>query len=296
MANMKNWRPLLFSLLSLPSLLFATTSHAEPLVWKATKGQQQLMLIGTIHLGHKSMYPLPEVLEQFLKTSNGLVLEANLEDAMPQINFDGVTLTKQVLTSEQRKQLDKTAKQLKLDPIVLLNLPPWLTAVSIENQTFESLGYDASEGVDQTIQKQAQALKVPLLTFETLAQQLDVLQNLPDNGKSLLLDAISDEEQQSGEVYSCMIQSWQDGDQDNLLELLETSEWDQQTSDDLLYSRNQDWIKKITDPSFLSPTGQYVIAVGALHLIAEQNLIQALAEHGYHVTQVTTSSDSYCPL
>ncbi|WP_417883852.1 TraB/GumN family protein [Vibrio rumoiensis] len=293
---MKNWRPLLLSLLSLPSLLFATTSHAEPLVWKATKGQQQLMLIGTIHLGHKSMYPLPEVLEQFLKTSDGLVLEANLEEGMPQINFDGVTLTKQVLTSEQRKQLETTAKHLKLDPIVLLNLPPWLTAVSIENQTFESLGYDASEGVDQTIQKQAQALKVPVLTFETLAQQLDVLQNLPDNGKSLLVDAISEQGQQNEDIYSCMIQSWQDGDQDNLLKLLETSEWDQQTSDDLLYSRNQDWIKKITDPSFLSPTGHYVIAVGALHLIAEQNLIQALTDHGYHVTQVTTSNDSYCPL
>ncbi|GLT16174.1 TraB/GumN family protein [Vibrio algivorus] len=291
---MKNWRPLLLSLLSLPSLLFATTSHSEPLVWKATKGQQQLMLIGTIHLGHKSMYPLPEVLEQFLKTSDGLVLEANLEEGMPPINFDGVILTKQVLTSEQRERLDKTATKLKLDPIMLLNLPPWLTAVSIENQTFESLGYDASEGVDQTIQKQAQALKIPLLTFETLAQQLDVLQNLPDNGKSLLLDAISDEDQQSEDVYSCMIQSWQDGDQDNLLKLLETSEWDLQTSDALLYSRNQDWIKKITDPSFLSPTGQYVIAVGALHLIAEQNLIQTLTEHGYHVTQVTTSKDSYC--
>ena len=291
---MNNWRPLLLSLLSLPSLLFATTSHAEPLVWKATKGQQQLMLIGTIHLGHKSMYPLPEVLEQFLKTSDGLVLEANLEETMPQINFDGVTLTKQVLTSEQRKQLEKTAKQLKLDPITLLNLPPWLTAVSIENQTFESLGYDASEGVDQTIQKQAQALKIPLLTFETLAQQLDVLQNLPDNGKNLLLDAISDEEQQSGEVYSCMIQSWQDGDQGNLLKLLETSEWDQQTSDDLLYSRNRDWINKITDPSFLSPTGHYVIAVGALHLIAKQNLIQALTEHGYHVSQISISARSDC--
>ena len=139
-----------------------------------------------------------------------------------------------------------------------------------------------------------QALKVPLLTFETLAQQLGVLQNLPDNCKSLLLDAISDEEPQTEDVYSCMIQSWQDGDQDNLLELLETSEWDQKTSDDLLYSRNRNWIKKITDPSFLSPTGQYVIAVGALHLIAEKNLIQALTEHGYHVTQVTTSTGSYC--
>ncbi|MGV3002739.1 TraB/GumN family protein [Vibrio sp. E150_018] len=293
---MKNWRPLLLSLLSLPSLLFATTSHAEPLVWKATKGQQQLMLIGTIHLGHKSMYPLPKILEQFLKTSDGLVLEANLEEGMPQINFDGVTLTKQVLTSEQRKQLEKTAKHLKLNPMTLLNLPPWLTAVSIESQTFESLGYNVTEGVDQTIQKQAQALKVPLLTFESLAQQLDVLQNLPDNGKSLLLDAISDEQQQTEDIYSCMIQSWQDGDQDNLRKLLETSEWDQKTSDDLLYSRNRDWINKIIDPSFLSPTGQYVIAVGALHLIAEQNLIQALTEHGYQVTLISTSTDSYCPL
>ncbi|MFV0573989.1 MAG: TraB/GumN family protein [Vibrio sp.] len=299
---MKNWRSFFLSLLSIPSLLSVTsllplTSHAEPLVWKATKGEQQLMLVGTIHLGDQSMYPLPQSLKQFLAHSDGLVLETDVNSPAPQLDFSNVLLTKDALDIDQMQQLVAIAQKLKLNPQTLGSLPPWLTAVTIENQTFQILGFNAEEGVDQTLYHQAEKLNVPLLTFETMKEQLDMLQNLPNNGKDLLLDALKEEADGQSKIeqtYHCMVKSWKDGDQANLLKLLATNDWDEETSNKMLYIRNSNWAEKIVDPDFLSPTGHYVIAVGALHLMGQKNLRLKLAERGYQITQLTKSQKTQC--
>lgn len=290
---MKNWVQLIVSLLAIPTTLLSATVHAEPMVWKAIKDNQQLMLIGTIHLGQKSMYPLPSQLEQFIKQSDGLILEADVNAPPPKIDFSHATLTVNILTSEQRKKLEDIATELTLDTTALLHFPPWLTAISIENQAFQTLGYDSNLGVDSVLADQAQAHKLPLLTFETITQQLNMLQNLPEEGKSLLLDTLESWHEGKG-FYQCMIQRWQDGDKNGLLKLLSQGEWDEKTSQSLLYSRNQIWSDKIQDPTFLSPKGQYVIAVGTLHLIGENSLIEHLEKDGYHIELITQSQSSHC--
>lgn len=290
---MKNWLQIIVSLLAIPTTLFSAALHAEPMVWKATKGNQQLMLIGTIHLGQTSMYPLPSPLEQFMTQSDGLILEADVNETPPKINFSRATLTVDILTLEQRKKLEHIAKKLKLDATALLHFPPWLTAISIENQAFQTLGYDASLGVDSVLADQAQALKLPLLTFETIAQQLNMLQNLPEDGKSLLIDSLESWHEEKG-LYQCIIQRWQDGDKNGLLTLLSLEEWDEKTSQSLLYSRNQIWNDKIQDPTFLSPEGHYVIAVGTLHLIGKNSLIEHLEKDGYHIELITQGQSSNC--
>lgn len=290
---MKNWRPLLLSFLSLPSLWFSYSAQADPLIWKAIKGEQQLLLIGTIHLGDHSMYPLPAVVTQFLKTSDGLVLETDTEEP-PEINLTDALLTREVLDEAQQHQLQALAKKLALNPHTLLNLPPWLSAVTIENTAFQKLGYDAHNGVDQTILRQAQQLNVPLLTLETMAEQLQILQSLPQNGKDLLIASLEAESSDETHLYQCLVQSWKQGDRERLLHLLTTSEWDDEVSQQLLYQRNQRWISRITDPSFLLPQGKYLVAVGTLHFIGQQNLHQLLTEHGYHVEQITKSKPVDC--
>lgn len=269
--------------------LFAATAHAEPLVWKAVKGEQQLMLIGTIHIGEKSMYPLPSQLEQFMNSSDGLVLETNIDEKAPRIDFSQATLTVDAINQQQRKRLESIANELKLDKTVLLHLPPWLTAISIENQRFQSLGYDSSLGVDKILSDQAKALQIPLLTFETVAQQLNMLQDLPQDGKALLVDLLDDQQRDQNTEYQCLIQSWQAGDKEGLLDLLEMAGWEEEVADSLLYQRNQAWSDKIQDPSFLAPNGHYVIGVGALHLIGKHSLIEHLSQQGYQIEQITQS-------
>lgn len=290
---MKNWRPLLLSFLSLPSLWFTHPSHAEPLIWKATKGHQQLMLIGTIHLGNDTMYPLPKVLAQFLKNSDGLVLEADITQPTPSMDFSQQVKTKDILNTEQRQALIELASQLKLSADTLLNLPPWVVAISIENQTMQQIGYDSENGVDTVLLKQAKESNIPLMTFETLEQQLNMLQTLPDNGKDLLLSTM-DEGDSRKNHYSCLIKSWKAGKQDTLLTMLDDSDWDENTRQSLLYQRNNQWVKKIINPQFLTPTGHYLIAVGTLHLIGKHSVIQSLAESGYSIEQVSHSEEYQC--
>ena len=65
-------------------VLFCTacsTAMAEPLFWQAKKGQLEFIIFGSVHAGDKSMYPLPEPINDALKRSDGLILEADLKQS-----------------------------------------------------------------------------------------------------------------------------------------------------------------------------------------------------------------------
>lgn len=97
------------------SLLFSIVINAEPLYWQAKKGNQTLLIVGSIHVGDESMYPLPQAVTQFFESSDGLVVETDVR------KIEGITypptqhLSKDVLNTQQLSQLVTVAKQLGLN-------------------------------------------------------------------------------------------------------------------------------------------------------------------------------------
>ena len=63
----------MFRLLSvMSSLIVFFTSYsvqAEPQHWLAKKGDMEYMIIGSVHVGDKTMYPLPKAVTQFLNAT-----------------------------------------------------------------------------------------------------------------------------------------------------------------------------------------------------------------------------------
>ena len=76
-------------------VLFCTacsTAMAEPLFWQAKKGQLEFIIFGSVHAGDKSMYPLPEPINDALKRSDGLILEADLKQSAG-LKYPSTTIT-----------------------------------------------------------------------------------------------------------------------------------------------------------------------------------------------------------
>lgn len=46
----------------------ARQAVAEPLYWQAKKGELTLTILGSVHVGDESMYPLPSAITDTLKT------------------------------------------------------------------------------------------------------------------------------------------------------------------------------------------------------------------------------------
>ncbi len=148
---------------------------------------------------------------------------------------------------------------------------------------------------DSVLEKRAKRLKKPVYSFESAQQQFDMLMNLPGSGEDLLADTLQFWPQ-APQLYSCMLQSWQKGDKNQQLQLAAMTHWSEQTLQQILYLRNQAWIEKIADPQFLAPQGNYVVAVGSLHLLGKHNLIDLLQQQGYHTEQISRSESAQCEL
>ncbi len=254
------------------------------------------MIIGSVHVGDKTMYPLPKAVTQFLKNSDGLIIEADVR------NTEGVTypktvfLAKDVLDRTQRKHLAEIANDLGLQEVQLLNAPPWSAALTIQLMLVNKLGYASDQGVDMHLINLADKQQVPVLPLESVQFQLDLIAGQKDGGKEFLLSSI--EEYDGGDkLVQCLIDSWKSGDR----RTLEEASMSEQSSDEFnqafLYERNRDWAEKLDSGSVLpKKSGQYTIVVGSLHLVGKDNLIELLEERGFTVEPLGNTHKADCDI
>ncbi len=275
-----------------PFIVFS--AQAEPLYWHATNGKVDLTIIGSVHVGHPSMYPLPDAIYQALVTSDGLIVES--DTSQPQdIQYPTKNLTsKQVLSPEQLFNLDKIATEFGLNPEKIHALPPWSAALSLQFLQLQKLGYHTEDGVDLHLISLAKEKQIPLIPFETMQFQIDLLTHQPEDGKELLVSIIDDWETNK-EMTQCMIDSWKAGDSNNLEKMMHLTEMSPEMEQAFVHSRNQDWAQKLSSERFLpKPDGKYVMIVGALHLIGDGNVIELLKKKGFKTFQANQSKKADC--
>ncbi|MDC5703498.1 TraB/GumN family protein [Vibrio europaeus] len=275
-------------------LVLSASIQAEPLIWNIEKGELQYTVIGSVHVGDKSMYPLPEIVFERLKTSQGLIVETDIRQNNG-IKYPPTTLvSKDVLSTEQQNELIGISNLLELNANELLHTPPWATALAIQMKQIEYLGYSAADGVDTRLAYKATLWDKPVLSLESLQFQIDLLTGQKESGKELLISAI-EEFDHSEDATHCLIESWKAGDMRKLEEFASLTQMSPDFEKSFLIDRNLDWAEKLSNPKWLPKAkGAYVIVVGTLHLIGEQSVLQLLKDEGFKVTQLSKSKASNC--
>ncbi|MFV0450477.1 MAG: TraB/GumN family protein [Vibrio sp.] len=276
----------------LPFVIFS--AHAEPLYWKATNDKVSLTIIGSVHVGEPSMFPLPQEIYKALSQSDGLIVESDTTNQQNIVYPPASKQAAQVLNQEQLFNLDQIINELGLNAQQIHQLPPWSAALSLQFLQLQKLGYQTQDGVDLHLMQKAADAKVPLVPLETMQFQIDLLTHQPEDGKELLVSII-DEWESNQAMTHCMIESWKAGDKLNLEKMMHLTEMSPEMEQAFVISRNQDWANKLSSGKFL-PTqqGQYVMIVGALHLIGEQNFIELLEQKGFKVSQQNRSKKANC--
>jgi uncharacterized protein YbaP (TraB family) len=252
------------------------------------------MLIGTIHVGDQTMYPLPRPLLDFLKHSDGLVVEADLS-ADKDIRLPLTNLAaEQVLDSPQRQKLAQIAKQLSMDSDALMQSAPWKVAMTLQIAQVQQLGYSAELGIDQYLIRQAKLFNRTVIPLETLQHQIDILSNFKQDGAELLTTTL-DTWDEANQTLPCLFESWIAGDFQTFSGIAQGTEMSDEVSKKLKTGRNEKWVEKLTnDNVFANQSGRYVIAVGALHLVGEHNLLKLLEERGFTIERLNQSQLIQC--
>ena len=274
-------------------LLLPLHAFADPAFYRISKGIEQHWLLGSIHAGKPSLYPLPDPVERAWQQSHALVMEVDMThisqaqwQEMGAITrlVDGKTLKDHLPIDLYRRTLI-AAGQNGLNESMLAPLRPWFAAITLTQAALERTGYRGEFGVDQHFAKRANDGGKPIIGLETLLEQLGYLASVGDN-QTLMLESTLDELPDLEKGFAEVMKAWQDGDQATLINLLKEEmappklqAWLEQT---LLAERNRNWVKKwpgLPNESF--------IVVGALHLYGEQGLLALLEQQGWRITPLT---------
>ncbi|MGR5337772.1 TraB/GumN family protein [Vibrio gigantis] len=272
----------------------AKQASAEPLYWQAKKDELTLTILGSVHVGDESMYPLPVQITDTLKESDGLIVETDIRKSEGIVYPTTTVTTSDVLNKEQKQLLASISKSLGMPTQQLLSSPPWATSLSIQMQQLKNLGYGSAGGVDATLAYKATIQDVPVISLEPLQFQIDLIAGQKDSGKEWLVSSLEEFDQTDGVVH-CLIESWKSGDVAKLEEFAKLSEMPSELEKAFLTDRNVDWANKLSANDWkLDSKGHYVLVVGTLHLIGEGNLLQLLEEKGFNVTQQSQSQQAQC--
>ena len=274
-------------------LLLPLNAFADPAFYRISKGNEQHWLLGSIHAGKPSLYPLPDPVERAWQQSRALVMEVDMThisqaqwQEMGAITrlVDGKTLKDHLPIDLYRRTLI-AAGQNGLNESMLAPLRPWFAAITLTQAALERTGYRGEFGVDQHFAKRANDGGKPIIGLETLLEQLGYLASVGDN-QTLMLESTLDELPDLEKGFAEVMKAWQDGDQATLINLLKEEmappklqAWLEQT---LLAERNRNWVKQwpgLPNESF--------IVVGALHLYGEQGLLALLEQQGWRITPLT---------
>ncbi|WP_146442927.1 TraB/GumN family protein [Vibrio kanaloae] len=284
-----------FLYLTLLTLVFsAKQAVAEPLYWQAKKDDLTFTILGSVHVGDESMYPLPSQVTDTLKESDGLIVETDIRKTEGVVYPTTTVTSGDVLNEEQKQLLTSISKSLGMPTQQLLSSPPWATSLSIQMQQLKNLGYGSAGGVDATLAYKATIQDVPVISLEPLQFQIDLIAGQKDSGKEWLVTSI-EEFDQTDHVVRCLIEGWKAGDITKLEDFAKLSEMPSELEKAFLTDRNVDWAKKLSANDWkLNSKGHYVLVVGTLHLIGDGNLLQLLEDKGFSVTQQSQSQQAQC--
>lgn len=270
----------------------------EPaMLWVADGRQNTVYLLGSIHLLRQADYPLPDAIDLVYDQVDAIVMEVDMDDldyvevmaVMRELGVLGKeTQLKDLLGDELQAQAQAAAEATEIPLDLLQDSEPWLAAITVQELLAMRVGYVGELGIESYLGDKASTDGKPIYGLETISEQLGFLDGLPMHAQSewfvhSLVDGLRIEM-----LVDQLVEAWRSGNIDYLeRELIHEAKMSPEVHDAILLQRNVSWIDKIVD--LMDDHQDYLVVVGAAHLVGHGGLIELLAERDVAVTRVEIS-------
>ncbi len=275
-----------------PATVLARGKHV---LWTVHGKQNTVYLLGSIHVLREGDAALSEVAERAYQDAERLVMEIDLDDpgeADPMAMLEVVQRLallpegqslRGVLGSDYAS-LSRRAQQAGLDLALLDRFAPWLVATTLLQLELAKRGFSAELGIEQVLARRAAADDKPIQGLETTAQQLELLAGMPMPMQKRFLVMTLDESAELDREIGELVRAWKTGDTEALAGLL-SDEFDEfpDLYRRLTVDRNRAWVGRLAD--LLDDRDDYLVVVGALHLVGDDSVVDLLEQQGYEVVQ-----------
>jgi len=271
-----------------------TAVNQKHCLWKITAPKNTVYFLGSIHLLKKENYPLPPAFDRAFAEAEAVVLELN-PDSLSPARLQPLMLTKGMyaggktlqssLTPETYKMAEERLREMGMGIALFNSFEPWLVALTIAVAKLQQLGLDPNLGVDKYFFEKAKQAGKEIRSFETVEYQLDRIDGLsPKNQEAFLLQTLKDWDLMAQELDALML-AWSQGDTQTLeAKLFESFEEFPEIYAKLIAERNRNWLPQIE--KFLQQERDYLIVVGAGHLVGKDSLLQLLQAKGHQPQQL----------
>jgi uncharacterized protein YbaP (TraB family) len=279
----------------LVSGLYPSALHAQEksFLWKVSKNEKNVFLLGSIHYLKKENFPLRKSILDALDSSKRLVLEIDLNSASAgsaqrltvekALYRDGATLP-QNIEQETYRLAAQRAAQLGIDMQVLNPMKPWFVALTMMAIKFQQLGLDPTLGVDRYLAARAKDGGIPTSGLETLEFQIGLMDQLSKSDQELMLRETVAELDLLDQNFNQIVQSWLKGDGASLEVLLLASMREYpDLYQKIIVDRNRRWLPQIE--KMIAQGDDAMVVVGAAHLVGQDGVIEMLKFRGYNLEQ-----------
>jgi uncharacterized protein len=268
--------------------------QSKATLWKVKGDHNTMYLLGSIHVLSKHAYPLKPALERAFEDANQVVFEIDLTRFTPKsfrqefqrtaLYPSGQSLSKKL--SPETIELLKSilpAYGLTLDKVE--HFKPWFLAEWLSSRALEMAGFSDEFGVDFYFYHKAKAAGKPVLGLETLRDQAQIFDSFNDEENELYLVSTISGLPAYAVMVRRLVDAWKNGDVRLLDQLLNQDKRSDPTTHNVLFSkRNSKWLPEIE--RFAHESGNYLIIVGAGHLVGEDGVVAQLKRAGYSVQQL----------
>lgn len=263
-------------------------------LWRVRSATNTVYLLGSIHVMRQDAFSLAAVIETAFESSSVAVFEVDLSagatvgsalgalaaGALP----EGRTLSDVVSPETYRLAADRLA-DAGYDIAVMQRMRPWMVATTLTLAELRRAGYSPADGVDQVFQRRAVDSGRRVIGLETIDDQLALFADLtPEEDEAFLVQTLRELETLIPQVDE-LTAHWRAGRVDEVEALLaEGFAAFPRLYAKLVVDRNRRWLPQIE--ALLAGDQRAFVAVGALHLVGDQGVVELLRGKGYQVEQL----------
>jgi uncharacterized protein YbaP (TraB family) len=281
----------------------ATLSEAETapkrgLLYEIKGGTATVYLFGTLHVGKPEFYPLDAQANRAMAQAKRLYLEVNLADGGALATTIGEMATyadarrlDRTLPSGLMTRVDVALRRYGVPRGSALRMKPWMLGQTLLLLEAARQGYDAAYASEIYFLGLASEQHKEVLGLETLAEQFAIFDRMPDLEQQRFLDEILtalDDPSLAAHLQT-LVDAWAHADAHGLeialqQEKSEPTAFARDVLPQLVDDRNRTMTEKIAAITRSQTTS--FVAVGALHLVGADGIVERLRRRGLAVRQL----------
>lgn len=277
-----------------PVLLANEAGHPVTL-WKVAGSTNSVYLLGSVHLLREEDYPLPTALDAAYRDADVLVMEVDMDDLDPlatQAAFSaygmtqGETTLRDLMGVDLYEQAQAAADLIDVPLDMLHKTEPWYAAMTVEIMLLNRIGFNPALGVEMHMMARAKSDGKRIDGLETAEEQIRFLDSMSVAAQRDMLLSTLTEGAELSATMDDLIEAWRNGDLAVLeSEMLAALDGHEELRKVLVTDRNRRWVAHIED--LLGEAENYLVVVGALHLIGTQGVPAQLQQLGFDVHQLS---------